>query len=349
MSIMNQETFPAAEQAQQATGQHSFKERAARMAVSLIATLGVGGVGEITVASTASATASGDQIVHASDVQIQDLSSCTADASGALTVPSVEGIASGLTPEDNFDLVVGLITNDNPQTNIYDGNKSVNAQGQADEEVPVDTPGTAIVQNYDNNSEIATNTITVNACSAATPPPVSYSPNTSSYWMASADGGIFSYGSAPFEGSIGGHVLNQPIVGMAEDPATGGYWEVAADGGIFSFNAPFYGSTGNLKLNEPIVAMIPTSNGSGYQLAAEDGGLFAFGAASFDGNPISENDPQTDVVSAAPLSGATGGYVMAGKNGDSFAFTSNGPEAPTAVNGSLVAPMVGAAGYTPTA
>jgi hypothetical protein len=56
-----------------------------------------------------------------------------------------------------------------------------------------------------------------------------------------ADGGIFAF-HAPFWGSMGGHQLDQPIVGMAADPATGGYWEVAADGGIFAFHAPFWGS-----------------------------------------------------------------------------------------------------------
>ncbi|HEX3947062.1 MAG TPA: SpoIID/LytB domain-containing protein, partial [Acidimicrobiales bacterium] len=35
------------------------------------------------------------------------------------------------------------------------------------------------------------------------------------YWLTAADGGIFSFGSAHFDGSMGGQPLNQPIVGMA--------------------------------------------------------------------------------------------------------------------------------------
>jgi hypothetical protein len=34
------------------------------------------------------------------------------------------------------------------------------------------------------------------------------------YWLVAADGGIFSFGSAQFFGSIGGHRLNAPVVGM---------------------------------------------------------------------------------------------------------------------------------------
>jgi hypothetical protein len=79
-------------------------------------------------------------------------------------------------------------------------------------------------------------------------------PKTGGYWLVAADGGIFSY-NAPFQGSTGSLLLNQPVVGMAADPATGGYWLVASDGGIFAFDAPFYGSTGSMGLNSPIVGI----------------------------------------------------------------------------------------------
>ena len=65
------------------------------------------------------------------------------------------------------------------------------------------------------------------------------------YWLVASDGGIFTYGDAPFEGSAGGLLLNKPIVGMAATPDGAGYWLVASDGGIFSYgDAQFYGSTG---------------------------------------------------------------------------------------------------------
>jgi len=57
-----------------------------------------------------------------------------------------------------------------------------------------------------------------------------------------ADGGIFAFGDAPFDGSMGGQQLNKPVVGMAAPRSPAGYWLVAADGGIFSFDVSFLGS-----------------------------------------------------------------------------------------------------------
>jgi hypothetical protein len=36
----------------------------------------------------------------------------------------------------------------------------------------------------------------------------------SGYRFVATDGGIFSYGNAPFYGSMGGHPLNRPVVDM---------------------------------------------------------------------------------------------------------------------------------------
>jgi hypothetical protein len=61
------------------------------------------------------------------------------------------------------------------------------------------------------------------------------------YWLLGADGGIFAF-SVGFYGSMGGHSLAQPMVGIAATPDNAGYWNVGRDGGIFTFgDAPFKG------------------------------------------------------------------------------------------------------------
>ncbi|HVC22872.1 MAG TPA: hypothetical protein VNH82_05540 [Candidatus Dormibacteraeota bacterium] len=42
-----------------------------------------------------------------------------------------------------------------------------------------------------------------------------WSADGAGYWLVASDGGIFSYGDAPFLGSAGAIRLAQPIVGMA--------------------------------------------------------------------------------------------------------------------------------------
>ncbi len=76
------------------------------------------------------------------------------------------------------------------------------------------------------------------------------------YREAASDGGVFSFGSARFDGSMGGRALHAPVVGMAATPTGQGYWLVASDGGVFSFgSARFDGSMGGRALHAPVVGM----------------------------------------------------------------------------------------------
>ncbi len=139
------------------------------------------------------------------------------------------------------------------------------------------------------------------------------------YWMVATDGGIFAFGNAGFYGSMGGHPLNKPIVGMAATPDGGGYWLVASDGGIFGFgDAGFYGSMGGHLLNKPIVGMAPTFDGRGYWLVASDGGIFSFGDARFFGSTgaVHLNQPVVGMAST-PVSG---GYWHVASDGGIFSF-----------------------------
>jgi SpoIID/LytB domain protein len=112
------------------------------------------------------------------------------------------------------------------------------------------------------------------------PAPVGASGGIGGYWLAAADGGVFSFGDAQFYGSMGGQPLNQPIVGMAAVPGGGGYWLVAADGGVFTFgDAAFIGSSAGTSGGNGTTAVDPTATGHGYLLVTSAGRVTAFGDA----------------------------------------------------------------------
>ncbi len=165
---------------------------------------------------------------------------------------------------------------------------------------------------------------------------------TQGYWEVGSDGGIFSFGTAHFYGSMGGAPLNAPIVGIASTSDGEGYWLVSKDGGVFAFgDAHFHGSMGGGPLNQPIVGIASTPDGGGYWLVAKDGGVFAFGDAPFygsmGGRPL--NRPIVGIA-ADPT---TGGYWEVASDGGIFAF-----HAPflRSTGNVLAAPIVGMASTT---
>jgi hypothetical protein len=87
----------------------------------------------------------------------------------------------------------------------------------------------------------------------------------SGYWLVGSDGGVFTFGTAQFYGSMAGKHLNSPITGIVATSDDRGYWLVAQDGGVFAFgDAVFSGSMGGKTLAEPIVgAASVNSGGSG--------------------------------------------------------------------------------------
>jgi hypothetical protein len=152
-------------------------------------------------------------------------------------------------------------------------------------------------------------------------PPVPPVPPATSggYHLVASNGSVYSYGNAPFYGSMGGQTLDKPIVGTASTPGDGGYWLVASDGGTFSFgNALFYGSMGGKPLNQPIVGMAATPDGQGYWEVASDGGIFAFGDAAFYGSMGGKPLNQPIVGMAATPDGK--GYWEVASDGGIFAF-----------------------------
>ncbi len=159
--------------------------------------------------------------------------------------------------------------------------------------------------------------------------------------VAGSDGGVFTFGSAGFEGSLGGTHLNAPIVGVAATPDGGGYWLVARDGGVFTFgDAGFHGALGGTHLNQPIVGMAATPDGGGYWLVASDGGVFTGGDATFYGSLGGTHLNKPIVGMAATPDG--GGYWLVASDGGVFTFGDASFEG--ALGGThLNAPIVGMA------
>ena len=144
-------------------------------------------------------------------------------------------------------------------------------------------------------------------------------PSAQGLYLTAADGGVFTFGDAGFHGSMGGHHLNQPVVGIAATPDGGGYWEVAADGGVFTFgDAGFHGSMGGHHLNQPVVGIAATPDGGGYWEVAADGGVFTFGDAGFHGSMGGHHLNQPVVGIAATPDG--GGYWEVAADGGVFTF-----------------------------
>ncbi len=168
------------------------------------------------------------------------------------------------------------------------------------------------------------------------------------YWMVSADGGVFNFGSADFYGSTyalgftglsGSHPLGSPVIGIAPTPDGKGYWLVTKTGHVYGFgDASFYGSTysdgltglsGSHPLNAPIVGIQSTPNGQGYWLVAADGGVFNFGNAGYYGSTYSldlsglngSHPLVSAVVGMVPTANGQG-YWLATKAGFIYSFGS---------------------------
>ena len=140
--------------------------------------------------------------------------------------------------------------------------------------------------------------------------------------MFGTDGGVFSFGSAGFYGSVPGagvHVDN--VVAMLPAPTGAGYWLVGATGGVYSSLAP--ASTARC----PGLAGRRQHRGGG-RLArrpgvpagrGSTGGAYAFGDATFAGSLPGDNVHVGDVVGVAATT--TGlGYWMTSATGGVFAF-----------------------------
>jgi hypothetical protein len=166
---------------------------------------------------------------------------------------------------------------------------------------------------------IATNSITVSPGGTAV-----YAEPTgdAGYWLAGADGGVFSFGNLGYHGSVPGdgvHISN--AVGIAATPDGDGYWVATKTGAVHAFgDAHSFGTLPAMHISvSNIVGITATPAGGGYYLVGSDGGVFTFGAAVYHGSVPGLHVAVSDIVGMAAT--PTGkGYWLAGSDGGVFSF-----------------------------
>ena len=99
--------------------------------------------------------------------------------------------------------------------------------------------------------------------------------------MVDANGQVFNFGDAHFEGQPSEAPGGYRITGMAATQSSNGYWLASANGNVADFgDAAPYGSMVGTPLNAPVVGMAANDDGDGYWLQGSDGGIFTFGHAA---------------------------------------------------------------------
>ncbi len=160
------------------------------------------------------------------------------------------------------------------------------------------------------------------------------------YFMVGADGGVFAFGDAAFEGSCPGIVGGCAGAAVAVMPdATGnGYWVVTATGHVYTFgDANYYGGPGPQAV--PVTSAVATPDGRGYWILFSNGVIAGYGDAGNFGSPagvFGGVNPATAIVATSDGQG----YWVASANGSVYTFGDAqfyGAMAGTRLNGPIIA------------
>ena len=143
--------------------------------------------------------------------------------------------------------------------------------------------------------------------------------------LFAADGGVFTFGTAQFHGSLGAIAISSPIVDAAVTSSGAGYWLLGADGQVYTFgDAERAGAIIDSAQNMVAIERVD----GGYVLFRSDGRVVRLGSRLQGWN--------VDVAGSV-----IGGYM---DSGAPFVFTAGG-EVRSAADASRLAgsPMVAAA------
>jgi hypothetical protein len=164
--------------------------------------------------------------------------------------------------------------------------------------------------------------------------------NGRGYFMVAADGGVFAFGDATFEGScpgIGG--CSGSAVGVAPDATGHGYWLVTSSGHVYTFgDARYFGAPG--PQSTAVTSIVRTPDGKGYWVLDGRGNVFGYGDALFHGGVPGGAAGGTDPASAIFSTSDGGGYWIVTSLGEVYAFgdaPNDGGMSGTHLNGSIIA------------
>jgi Cysteine-rich secretory protein family len=144
------------------------------------------------------------------------------------------------------------------------------------------------------------------SCADGDPVDVPSSAAAVGYYVLGNDGGIFSYGNAPFYGSIPGLHLAVHAALMSLTPDQAGYWILTTDGGVYTFGDAHYEGSAN-GTNLTAVDLKPTNDGLGYWILGANGTVDAYGDAQPFG---SATDISGTAVKLVPTPDSHGYWIL---------------------------------------
>ena len=162
------------------------------------------------------------------------------------------------------------------------------------------------------------------------------------YFLVAADGGVFAFGDATFEGScpgIGG--CSSGVSAVMTDGSGGGYWVVTYTGNVYAFgDATNYGDPAvYLPYATQVPSAVRTPSGNSYWILFSDGEVYTYGDAAYLGSPFGQVQ-FSNPASAIFATSDGGGYWVVTANGTVYAFgdaPNDGDISAAHLNGPIVA------------
>lgn len=118
-------------------------------------------------------------------------------------------------------------------------------------------------------------------------------PGGGGYWMLSAKGNLFNFGSAVDWGTPVHRPHRGTFTAMAATPDGAGFYVVTSTGSIFNYgNAPFCGSPVHQRPRGAIAGIVDSPDGDGYWVFSSGGNLYAYGdVAAYGAGPGPHGSP----------------------------------------------------------